>query len=269
MTIYWIYDYPNWALGLGIVALFVVGSVLGLLLTRPMVRRLLGGSRDHNDVVSYVFAGIGVFYGLAMGLIAVATWEDFTAIDAQVDQEAAAMASLYRDFDGYPQPLRGQAEDLLRNYTRQVIEKDWPAHRRGQIDEEATHVLDQLDDLLMAFEPSRERERIVHAEVVRELASITELRRLRLQSVDTGLPAALWIVVLIGAVLTIVLTYLFWVDNLALHALLIASLSTFIALLIFLTAAMDNPFRGEFSVSPDAFQTVLDDVMSPRPSNGR
>jgi hypothetical protein len=27
--------------------------------------------------------------------------------------------------------------------------------------------------------------------------------------------------------------------------------------LIFLIAAMDNPFRGEFSVSPEAFETVL------------
>jgi hypothetical protein len=25
---------------------------------------------------------------------------------------------------------------------------------------------------------------------------------------------------------------------------------------------MDNPFRGQFSVAPDAFQTVLDNVMN-------
>ena len=46
------------------------------------------------------------------------------------------------------------------------------------------------------------------------------------------------------------LTYLFWVENLKLHALAVAILACFIALLIFLTAAMDNPFRGEFSVNP-------------------
>ena len=31
-------------------------------------------------------------------------------------------------------------------------------------------------------------------------------------------------------------------------------MAIFIGLLVFLTAAMDNPFRGEFSVSADAFQ---------------
>ena len=77
----------------------------------------------------------------------------------------------------------------------------------------------------------------------------------------TGLPAALWSVVLVGAILNVGLTYLFRVENVRLHAILVGTMATFIALLVFLTAAMDNPFRGEFSVSPEALQTVLDNVM--------
>ena len=38
--------------------------------------------------------------------------------------------------------------------------------------------------------------------------------------------------------------------------------ASFIGLMVFLTAAMDNPFRGQFSVSPDAYQEVLDEVMT-------
>jgi hypothetical protein len=86
--------------------------------------------------------------------------------------------------------------------------------------------------------------------------------------VDTGLPAALWTVVLIGAVLNIVPTYLFWVENFQLQVLLIVMLATFIGLLIFLIAAMDNPFRGEFSVSPDAFKEVLTTIMTPSTTAG-
>ena len=48
---------------------------------------------------------------------------------------------------------------------------------------------------------------------------LVEQRRLRLQAVSTGLPAALWAVVLIGAVINGLLTYLFWVENLRLHAM--------------------------------------------------
>jgi hypothetical protein len=261
MSMYWIYDIANWQLAVLVVVSFVALSLLGLVIARPLVRRLLKASTVYNDVVSYFFAGVGVFYGLALGLIAVATWENFTEVDGQVSQEAAALAGLYRDFDGYPEPLRGRVESALRDYTRFVIEKEWPAHRRGEAPETGTAMLDAIENDIMTFEPVKEREKIAHTEVMDSLESVIAQRRLRLQAVGTGLPASLWAVVLIGAGLTILLTYLFWVENLSLHSMLVAVLAAFIALLVFLTAAMDNPFRGQFSVASDVFQVVLDEVM--------
>ncbi len=267
MNFYWIYDIPNWTLFLLIVATFVALSLAGLFATRPVVRKLYGPTTHYNDIVSYFFAGIGVFYGLALGLIAVATWENYTDIDGVVGTEAAAVASFYRDLDGYPQPLRGRLEGMMRDYVKFVIEREWPAHKQGIALEDGDVLLDRLEDEVMNFEPTKEREKILQGEVLRSLDTVQEQRRMRLQAVPTGLPAALWSVVLIGAVLNIVLTYLFWVDHLSVHAMLVSILAIFIALLIFLTAAMDNPFRGEFSVSADAYQTVLDNVMNRGPDD--
>jgi Protein of unknown function (DUF4239) len=262
MTFYWIYDLPNWVLGVLIVATFIAVSLAGLFATRPIVRKLLGPAGHVNDLVSYFFAGIGVFYGLALGLIAVATWENYTDIDGVVGTEAAAVASFYRDLDGYPQPFRGRLESLMRDYAKLVIDKEWPAHKKGIALEDGDALLDDLEDQVMNYEPKQEREKILQAEVLRSLDTVQEQRRLRLQAVPTGLPAALWAVVLIGAALNVGLTYLFWTDNLTVHAILVAIMAVFIGLLVFLTAAMDNPFRGEFSVSAEAFKTVLDNVMT-------
>jgi hypothetical protein len=262
MTMYWIYDLPNWLLCALIITVVVGLALIGLFLSRPIVRRIVGSSSKHNDVVSYFLGSLGVFYGLALGLIAVATWENYTAIDGVVSMEAAAVASLFRDLDGYPQPLRTRLETMMRDYTRVVIEKEWPAHKRGIALEDGDTLLDRFENEVMSFEPAKEREKIAHAEVLRSLDTVVEQRRLRLQAVSTGLPAALWCVVLIGALINGLLTYLFWIENLALHAALVALLATFIAVLVFLTAAMDNPFRGEFSVSSEGFQTILEKVMS-------
>jgi Protein of unknown function (DUF4239) len=261
MSFYWIYDLPNWLLCILIVVATVGLALAGLFITRPIVKRLVGGSSKHNDLVSYFLGSMGVFYGLALGLIAVATWENYTEVDAVVTAEAAALSSLYRDFDGYPQPLRGNLENALREYTRTVIEKEWPAHKQGIALEDGDLILDRLENQVMNFEPAREREKIVHAEVLRSLDAVLDQRRLRLQAVSTGLPAALWAVVLIGAILNGLLTYLFWIENVKLHVCAVAILAGFIALLIFLTAAMDNPFRGEFSVNSDVFRTILEKVM--------
>jgi hypothetical protein len=261
MTFYWIYDLSNWALCGLIVGVFLGLSLAGLFISRPFIRWFLNASAKHNDVVSYFFAGIGIFYGLALGLIAVATWDDYTQIDGVVTTEAAAMASLYRDLDGYPQAFRERLERIMREYTQLVIDREWPAHKRGLALEDGDALLDHLENEVMSFEPLSEREKIVQAEVVRSLDTVMEQRRLRLQAVTTGLPAALWAVVLLGALLNVGLSYLFWIDNVGLHAALVAIMAAFIGLLVFLTAAMDNPFRGEFSVSCQAFQTILENVM--------
>ncbi len=161
--------------------------------------------------MSYFFAGIGVFYGLALGLIAVGTWENYTQTDGVVSTEAAALASLYRDLDGYPQPMRGRLEAMMRDYTQLVIEKEWPAHKKGQALEDGDAKLDQFEDEVLSFEPAKEREKIIQGEVLRSIDTVQEQRRLRLQAVPSGLPAALWSVVIVGALLNVILTYLFWV----------------------------------------------------------
>lgn len=258
---YWIYDIPNWQLCLLMMVSFTAVALAGFYLTRPLVRRIVGDSGKHNDVTSYYLACVGVLYGLTLGLIAVGTWTNFTDADGKVSKEANSLGALYRDLDGYPGDLRLEAEELLRKYVELVITKEWPAHRQGQVLDAGDIVLEDFENKIMAFEPATETMKLAHTEVIKSLNEVIQNRGYRMQSVNTALPGVLWVVVLIGAVLNISMTYLFWVENTRLHAVLIAVFACTLAMLIFLTAAMDNPYRGEFSVSTDAYQYVLDHVM--------
>ena len=259
---YWIYDIPNWLLFLLMLAFFATVSLLGLHLTRPVVRRIIDGSGRHNDITNYYFAAVGVLYGLTLGLIAVGTWQNFNDADSKAAKEANSLGALYRDLDGYPAALRSEAENQLRDYVKVVIEKEWPAHRKGEVLDAGDLILEEFENKIMAFEPSSETQKIGHAEVIKSLNAVVENRGYRLQSVGTALPGVLWAVVLFGAVVNIGLTYFFWVENTRLHSLLVVAFASSLAMLIFLTAAMDNPYRGEFSVSSDAYQYTLDHVMT-------
>ncbi len=70
-------------------------------------------------------------------------------------------------------------------------------------------------------------------------------------------PTVLWWVVVIGAVLNIVLIWMLDME-VHVHVLLSGVLSIFLGIVIFLIAAMDNPFRGDVSVGPDSFQLVYE-----------
>jgi len=48
-----------------------------------------------------------VFYGLLAGLVAVATYQNYSDVERTVSREGASLAAMYRDISSYPQPIRG------------------------------------------------------------------------------------------------------------------------------------------------------------------
>jgi hypothetical protein len=71
-----------------------------------------------------------------------------------------------------------------------------------------------------------------------------------------------WFVVIVGSVLNLSFMWLFVIDNKRLHDLLTTILAALLGLLVFLLAAMDLPFRGDYSVGPDSFELVYDQLMT-------
>ncbi len=263
MSFYWIYDIPNWQVGTSICGASCVFAWLGILTTRPLVRRWLGPEPASNDMVSYFVSAFGVFYGLMLGLIAVGTYENLANVEEAVGREVAALGALHRDASNFPEPARTELQGLLRKQCRFVAEDAWPSQRRGEINEGGGPIINEFMTRLVALETQTKSMEHLHSETLRQLNAYLELRRIRINSVTTGLPATLWYVVILGAVGNLLLCFLFSVDRLPLHLALAGVLAFFIGLVIFLIAAMDNPYRGEFSVSPEPFVTLLNGAMNP------
>ena len=259
---YWIYDYPTAYMGALFAFAFLAFTWVGLLFFRPIVRSWIHKERRANDMVGFALSSFSVFYGLLLGLLAVAAYQNFSTISDNVDKEASSLAALYRDLGGYPQPLRGKLQDELREYTSEVIEKSWPLQRKGIVPDHGSDRITAFFNDLLTFNPADKREEIIHAEALRQFNHFVELRRSRLANVTTGIPAVLWWVVVIGAVLNIVLIWLLDME-VHVHVLLSGVLSVFLGVVIFLIAAMDNPFRGDVSVGPDSFQLVYDSLIKP------
>ena len=82
----------------------------------------------------------------------------------------------------------------------------------------------------------------------------------RLYSVTAESLPVLWYTVAVGALLNMILMWMFDL-RLSLHLLLGGILSFFLATMISLIVLMDHPFRGEVSISPQAFELVYDQLM--------
>jgi hypothetical protein len=259
---YWIYDHPTYKIGALFAVVFVLATWAATFVLRRFLHPWFHRDRRANEMVGFVLSSYSVFYGILIGLIAVAAYQNFGSVGDLVTKEASSLSALYRDLGGYPQPIRGRLQDELRVYTRSEIERDWPEQQRGIVPLEGTHRLRQFTDDLLAFRPADMRDEIVQAETLRQVNNYMDLRRSRLNSVTVGIPAVLWWVVGIGAVIALVLVAMLDME-IHVHLILGAALSMFLGLVIFLIAAMDNPFRGEVSVTPAPLQQVYTTLMLP------
>jgi hypothetical protein len=261
-----LHDLPPWIFGALTIGVFVGLSLAGLVTTRSWVRRRGLHALVDNAVVGWMFSAMLGIYAIAIGLICVATWGNASRAADEASDEAARIAALYRDFGGYPQPLRAQLRTQLVRYARLVIDDEWPMQRRGELPHRGTDVLTALQDVLYAFEPATDGQRILHAEALGTYNELIEKRRMRIEAVSYAVPGRLWAVVLIGAFISMIASYVFSMESLAFHAWVTSLLAAMIGLLVFFIASTDRPYRGATGVSPVAYEIVLEDVMRHEPS---
>jgi hypothetical protein len=263
MSVYRLYDLPTWLFGLLCMSITVAVGLAGFYATRKWVRQVHGTEHSHNEIVGFYLGAVCLFYGITLGLVAVGTWEVYSEVDNKVGEEASALAACYRDVSSFPELKRAELQADLREYTRQVIDFAWPLQRRGIIPQNSAASLMAIQTHLASYEPATESQKMLHAEAYREFDRIVELRRLRLRTVVAGLPAPLWTVLLVGAFISIALTWFFDMRSRSMHFWMTVMFSGLLGLMIFLLAAMDNPFRGEISVGPEAFELVYEQLMKP------
>ena len=262
---FWIYDYPIWAMWALFVAAFVAFTWIGILVTRKTIHGWIHGDRRTNDMVGVALSSFFVLYGLLLGLLAVATFQNYSNISDNLDKEASSLSALYRDVSAYPQPIRGHLQERLREYARYTVEEGWDEQRRGIMPKGEPARSGLIARTLFYFEPTKKSEEILHAETLRESAHRIQLSRTRMSNIDAGLPAVLWWVVLFGAVLNIMLI---WMQDMEIHVHLIlgAILASILGTVIFLIAELDNPFRGNVAIGPDSLERVYKGIMQAAPT---
>jgi len=133
MDLYWIYDMPTLYVGLGLKVLFIGLSVAMLIATRGVITKHIELSHDLDQSVSAVFGAVGMIFGLFLGLIAVATWENRDKLDDLISQEASSIIQLYRSVSVLQDPDQKEVLTEIRGYTQNLIDVAWPAYKRGEV----------------------------------------------------------------------------------------------------------------------------------------
>ena len=240
---------PLWLGGLIFIALVVCLSMLGALLgDRFIPHQVLA---VHNGIAGSIFAVIGVVEAVLLAFLAIGVWERFQMAEQRVHEEASQISVLYKRADVFSE-FRAIREEL-REYTAIVIDVEWPKMARGEAAVDAGPILERIAQHVRHLPVHSMAEQNTQGSMFDLLTVIERDRVNRLSMSAGGLNAFLWTVLWTGTVLTVGFTFLFAFENVPLQLSMIGALAFALALVLFLIASLDNPFRGQVRVSPEAF----------------
>jgi hypothetical protein len=225
---------------------FVAGVMFVSVLLFLILRRTIDFRRleKHNDVAGFIYAVIGVIYGVLIAFVVIVVWEHHNAAEQAVQNEANSVIQIYRDADAFPDPFRGALRNDLRNYALGAAAYEIQNGRGGRGSDQVKLALDSLWHTYSEFVPQDDNDRVWYAEILTRLNALAQDRELRITSVRHHLPTILWVVLGIGGAITIGFAYLFGTANTAAHVLMIAGLSLTVSLSTLLVWSLSHPYSG-------------------------
>jgi protein-S-isoprenylcysteine O-methyltransferase Ste14 len=233
----------------------VLVAVVGLVVVQRLVPPDL--REEQNNVAGFIYAVLGVAYAVLLAFILIAVWQDYKMAQTNVESEAHELAGVYFLASQLPESERTHVQDLTRSYARVVVEQEWPVMEHGQTSPRADSLVRQLRLELLQFDPRTRGEQVLYERGLTDLHNAIDARRSRLLEVREGIPNLLWVVLVVGGVITVSFTYLFGLKSNVAHALMVAALTLLICGILFTIGEFNNPFSGVVEIRPDAFREVL------------
>jgi hypothetical protein len=205
----------------------------------------------HNDVIGTNVGVIGTTYAVLIAFMLSNVWVDFRGAETNAEQESNCLVNFFRLAKSLPDPQRTRIRQLARSYASDVVNVEW--QQMGNNQNMDRGITQPFWDALTEIQPSNSSERVGLGQAFDELREMTEHRRIRELQSRSHLPPLLWAVLIVGALVTVISSCLFGVENFKLHMVQVSFLSFLLALVLVAIGDIDSPFSGPIRVDPDGF----------------
>jgi len=242
--------------GLLVVSISVLVAVAGLVLVQRLVSPTT--RKRHNDVAGFIYAVVGVSYAVLMGLVIIAVWESFAEAKNTASRESSELAEVFWLAHRLPEPEGLHIQEQARSYAEVVVEEEWPLMKEGQASPRAWQLLDEIRQSVQDVEVRTAADEVLYQQGLQRVHDVNDARRSRIVDVEEGIPAILWVVLVVGGVIVVGFTYLFGMDSSLVHMLMVAAVAGIIALALFTVGTLDYPFGGGVQVGPESFELILE-----------
>ena len=242
-------------------ALIVVAGVLLSNAGMIWVRRRIPPEKlaENNAYVAFTFSILSLIYGIYLAFTVVVVWQQYEVAEEQVTAEVVLLNTLWRNVETFPPEDRRRIHQHLIQYTRDVIEKDWPRMEYGTWNQRSPMGTALWNDLYrVQLDPNDLRQQAFFSETLTRMNEFTMARRMRILASTAALPTSMWVLLIVGAVGTIMFTWFYGTHYVSIQIAATSFLSAVIIFSVLLVSMLEHPFGGGIAVGPGGYQEMLE-----------
>lgn len=213
--------------------------------------------RQNHEVGGFIFNAFGLIYAVLIAFVVFATWTEFDNSKKNVDKESIELADIYHNSKALPEQYRQQVTQLLKAYTESLIKDEWQRMEQGEASERSMENFNKLWTFFTTIDRSLLKNEIAYQETLKHMNDAGENRRMRLFDSTNNIPGIIWVVLLFGAVVTVIYTYFFFAKNMRHQFVMTSALTVLNTLILYMILLLDNPFLGYMRVDYKPFEYVL------------
>lgn len=210
-------------------------------------------------------------YAILLALLVVSAWHDREAAKDNTEKEANAVAEIFWVAHDLPEPEGPNLQELARSYAQTVVDEEWPLMQQtgskwtlleqgssAASDPRGWELVDEIRGSLQEWQPATEVERSFQSRALDQVQDLADARRMRLVEAGERLPVILWVLVVVGGLITMGFTYLFGLENARAHRVMVLALAVILSLAILTIGVLETPFAGTTQITPEAFNLILE-----------
>lgn len=247
--------------------LWILGAMLAAGLLAYAIRRfgVHEGRLEHNEAVGQVFTIVSGLHAVVLAFVLVTLFDTVGEAKEGAYSEAESVVNAYWAADSLQAPAGDEARRVGADYASTVLNQEWPRMRLGEpVGDQGWRQLERLRGVLQQAGAEGDWQDDRKTEALNQLSQVTHQRQDRLnKTYDHGVVAVLWVVLVLGTMVTVLLPALFGGTRMLAHVLLVSIVAGALVLLLFAIFQLQNPYSGGSGVQPDAFRWASARLVNP------
>lgn len=212
---------------------------------------------EDSEYAGYIYNAMGVVFSLVFAFITVLVWQNYNGVNNAVTKEANNLNNIYRLYAAFPEKTQETGRGYLRDYTKTVVQEEWPLLSKDQFSINAYQKLLKIEDQIIRYQPKTAGEINAHQQMLKLIAESAELRRGRIYNAQFALAPPAWIGLMSSSFIFLIYSCLFKMKSVRTHVILIAFLGLTIVGVLYFLMIYIHPFLGPMAIKPDSFTNLL------------